>query len=126
MPTNFTRSFVAVTVPGATLVAPWIYLLFCVFRLWPLYLKYTLIANALLVGVAVIAGLVLEGIVVAFERRWDDEREGELQIQENWYTYLAAQPSTTPVGFSYISRLVTTMYFELTMMVACPAFSDCQ
>jgi hypothetical protein len=43
---------------------------------------------------------------------------------ENWYTYLSRQLDPEPVGFRYLSRMVTTLYFELGMLFATPIFAE--
>src|SRR5689334_11354634 len=40
--------------------------------------------------------------------------------KKNWFDYLAHQTTGEPVGFRHIARLVTTLYFELVMIVAAP------
>ena len=46
--------------------------------------------------------------------------EMAFSVTENWYAYLAQNSSPEPVGHRYISRLVTSMYFELGMMISTP------
>jgi hypothetical protein len=119
MPLTLSRSLVVVLVPGIVACAPW--LLLCAEHasdLTALYRAYQVPGNALLFALVVVVGSILEGIGSRAEVRWDAEREKEFGVQENWYKYLAQTPESEPVGFRYISRTVTTMYFELTMSFA--------
>jgi hypothetical protein len=86
-----------------------------------LYLSCQVPGNALLFALVVIVGSVFEGLGSRAEVRWDKEREEQFSVQENWYKYLAQTPKTEPVGHRYISRTVTTMYFELAMSIAGPS-----
>jgi hypothetical protein len=85
-----------------------------------LYKTYAVLINASLLGLGVILGAVIEGAASHLEVRWDKEREKEFKVRKNWFDYLALQCPSEPVGFGYISRMVTTFYFELSMMVASP------
>jgi len=85
-----------------------------------IYKAYASLFNASLLGAAVIVGSIIEGSLSHLEVRWDKAREKEYNVRENWFSYLALQCATEPVGFRYISRMFTTMYFELSMMVAAP------
>lgn len=85
------------------------------------YQDYQLPSNAILFATVVIFGSVFEGIGTNIEVRWDKEREQEFEVKENWYKYLSQKSTPDRVGHRYISRLVTTMYFELCMAIAAPA-----
>ncbi len=121
MPLTLSRSLVVVLVPGIVACAPW--LLLCAEHapeLNDLYKAYQVPGNALLFALVVVVGSVLEGLGSWSEVRWDKERDTKFKVQENWYRYLAQTTEHEPVGFRYISRTVTTMYFELTMSIAGP------
>jgi hypothetical protein len=110
-----------IILPGLMAILPWaLWLASKVEKLDALYTTYGVLANALLVGVGILVGAIAESALTNLEVRWDNERENEYQVTENWYAYLALQPIHEPVGFRYISRTVTTMYFEMSLMVASP------
>src|SRR5690606_10939277 len=85
--------------------------------------EFATIAHALVFSFAVVAGTFFEALGSKFEVKWDDEREFEYQVKENWYVYLSRVLEREPVGYRYLSRLATTMYFELAMMSAVPIFA---
>jgi hypothetical protein len=122
MPLTLTRSLLVVLVPGIVGVAPW--LLFAV-RSWPdlktTYAQYTVPANAILFAVVVLLGSVFEGLATIVEVRWDKEREKAQSVKESWYAYLA-RTCPEPPGHRYLSRMFTTLYFELTMLSASVVF----
>jgi hypothetical protein len=122
LPLTLSRSLLVVLVPGIVACAPW--LLLCAEYapgISNLYLSYQVLGNALLFALIVIVGSVFEGLGSRAEVRWDKEREKEFSVQENWYKYLAQTPKSEPVGHRYMSRAVTTMYFELAMSIAGPS-----
>jgi hypothetical protein len=80
------------------------------------------IANALLFAVVAVVGSLFEGLGSLIEVRWDKERESKHDVKENWYRYLSRQFDSEPVGYRYLSRLATTLYFELSMLFAVPLF----
>jgi len=86
------------------------------------YGKYSLLVNACLFALVVIVGSVFEGLSTLVEVRWDKEREATYGVEKNWYDYLALVCAAEPVGFQYISRTVTSLYFELAMMWASVLF----
>lgn len=121
MPVTLTRSILVVIIPGLVALAPW--------ALWGtskiegfegLYKAYATLINASLIGFAIIVGSIVEGALTHLEVKWDKEREAEYAVKENWFGYLAKQCSAEPVGFRYLSRMATTLYFELSMCVAAP------
>ena len=119
MPTTLTRSLLVVLVPGLVACAPWAFLLV---KEWPeaasVYERFELPAQAVLFAVIVVVGAVFENLGTRLEVYWDRKREEELRVRENWYAYLARVFEAEPVCFRYISRMVTKMYFELSMMWA--------
>jgi hypothetical protein len=70
----------------------------------------------------VIAGSLFEIISGAWEVKWDRELEADMQVDENWYVYLSRSVSPEPVGYRYLSRIVTRMYFESNMALASLSF----
>jgi hypothetical protein len=69
-----------------------------------------------------LAGLVIENIITRFEIMWDGDREHRYQVEANWYNYLARTMEHEPVGYEYLKRMWTTLYFELAMLFAAPVF----
>lgn len=124
MPIDLTRSILVVLIPGAVAVCPW--LLFAV-----MYTDATLgydgtsdvLSNAFVFAVVSIAGLTCESLGTRLEVRWDTEREKSYLVSVNWYAYLASHLEPEPIGYKYLSRLATMMYFELAMLVALLPFS---
>jgi hypothetical protein len=124
MPLNLTRSILSIIIPGGVAVAPWLVL---VHSGWPnfssLYSEFPLLFNGVIFGVVVILGTVFESFGSAKEVRWDKKLEEELGVTENWYRYLARTVDPEPVAHRYVSRLVTNLYFELTMKYATMMFA---
>ena len=121
LPITPTRFLVAVLIPGIISVSPWLILLA---EQWPqareFYERYPVLGNALLLSVVIVSGSVIEGVGSYIEAAWDDARQREFAVRDNWYAYLAQDSHPEPVGHRYISRLATSMYFELGMMVSTP------
>lgn len=110
-----------VLIPGLAAIAPWaLFVAPFVHDFSGLYKAYATLINVSILALAVIVGAVIERVLTWQEVRWDRERDAELEVMENWYEYLAKQCDPEPVGFHYISRMATAMYFELAMMVATP------
>lgn len=123
MPFTLTRSVLVVLVPGLIAVVPWSLLLaFQMDDLAGLYKTYSVLVNGALVASAVVVGALIESSVSYVEVRWDREREREYQVRKNWFDYLSLHSVGEPIGFRYLGRMVTAMYFELAMMVASPIF----
>lgn len=122
MPTTLTRSLMTVLVPGLVAVAPWL--------VW--FVQHTsatfgadesaVLANALIFALVVVAGSICEGLGTYLECRWDKSLESEYQVEEHWIRYLSYAGAREPVAFRYLSRRVTTLYFELAMLFATPSF----
>jgi hypothetical protein len=125
MPIDLTRSVLAVFIPGAVAVSPWLLALVLYTAATLGYLeKYNTLAHAFLLAVIAVAGLSCQMIASWIEVRWDKEREATFEVTENWYVYLAKKVDPEPVGYRYMSRLATMFYFELTMLVAIVPFSS--
>jgi hypothetical protein len=122
MTMTLTRSLLTILIPGIVAASPWLLALVQNTEATLGFDKYPSLANALLFAVVAVAGAFCEGLGTTIESRWDKERESDYSIKENWYVYLSRSLDKEPVGYRYISRLVTTMYFELSMMFAIPSF----
>lgn len=123
MPITLTRSLLVILVPGGVAVSPWfIWVALSSSEVLSIYDKYPIVLNTLAVAAFVIIGSIFEGVGTHFEVYWDNKVDLALDLRENWYAYLAKVCATEPVGFRYISRMATTMYFELSMMLASVLF----
>lgn len=122
IPTALTRSTVTILVPGTVALSPWLLLLVQHTSATLGYKEYATLANAMVLAAVIVTGSICEGLGTFIELNWDCKRESELDIKENWHKYLSRVFEKEPVGFRYLSRLVTTMYFELSMLVATPFF----
>jgi hypothetical protein len=117
MPLTLTRSLIVVLIPGLTALAPWL--------LWLVadhenskdyYKEYPELVWGALFAMSAVVGSLLEGVNSRIEVYWDSRKQRRGQpIKEDWYDYLARPCPTEPVGHGYLSRMVTTMYFELAM-----------
>jgi hypothetical protein len=124
MPLTVTRSLLVILIPGLVALAPWLLWLIEDFEKPETYYKdYPQLVWAGLFAVSVIAGSVLEGINSWIEVMWDDrkQRRGR-DVKGDWYEYLSRVCPSEPVGHGYLSRMVTTMYFELAMCWALLSF----
>lgn len=114
---TLTRSLLVILLPGAMFLIPWVALILINY---PDYLKtyesYKYEFVAVLFGLSVFTGMLLEGLGASIEVHWDANREVKYDVKSNWYAYLAAQYQMEIVGYKYITARVTTMYFELGMM----------
>lgn len=119
---TLTRSLLTILVPGIVAISPWLLALVQNTSATLGFDKYPSLANALVFAAAAVVGSVCEGFGTTVEAGWDKEREGEYSIKENWHAYLAHRFETEPVGYRYLSRLVTALYFELSMLFAVPSF----
>lgn len=122
MPTTPTRFLLAALVPGIVAASPWVLALLQYTSVTLGLEKYPAIAYALLFGLIAVVGSVIEGLGSVIEERWDNERESEYAVSENWYAYLSYAEPKEPVGFRYLSQLATALYFELSMLLAIPIF----
>jgi len=71
---------------------------------------------------ATVVGSVFEGLSSHLEAHWDLTKDADLNVKDNWTTYLAHRFETDPIGCRYLARLAVTLYFELSMMCAAPVF----
>jgi hypothetical protein len=122
VPLTLTRSLLTILIPGLVAVAPWLLVLAMYTPATFGLNSYPVLGQALIFAVVAVIGTVCEGLGTILECRWDRKLESELSVDENWITYLAHKFDKEPVGFRYISRLVTSLYFELSMLFAVPVF----
>ena len=122
MPMTLTRSLLTILIPGLIAISPWVLALLQNTSATLGLDKYPTVANALIFAAAAVAGSLFEGAGTNFEVSWDKEREEQYRVTANWHDYLFRSFEAEPVGYRYLSRLVTTLYFELTMMFAVPSF----
>ena len=111
-----------VLVPGLVAVAPWLLALVQYTRATLGFDFNSPLAFALIFSLVTVVGSIIEGIDTFIEVRWDKQRETQYSVDENWYCYLSQKLDHEPVGFRYLSRLATTLYFELSMLCAAPPF----
>jgi hypothetical protein len=124
MPTTLTRSLLVVLIPGLVAIAPWLLALVQYTSATLGLDKYESLGYALIFSAAAVAGSILEGLASHLEVRWDRRLEEKFSVQENWYRYLSRTFDHEPVGYRYLSRMVTTLYFELSMLFAIPIFGS--
>jgi len=122
LPTSLTRSTVTVLVPGIVALTPWLLALVQHTDATLGFKDYPTLAHAIFFAGIIVTGTLCEGLGSYIESRWDTEREEKFQVKENWFKYLGTVVEHEPVGYRYLSRLVTAMYFELAMLSAAPLF----
>ena len=123
MPTTLTRSLLVVLIPGSIAVAPWLLALVQHTSATLGLDQYRPLSYVLLFACAAVAGSVFEGLGTFVEVHWDKKREATYAVRENWFKYLSRTFDNEPVGYRYLSRRATTLYFELSMMFAVPIFA---
>src|SRR3979490_266949 len=112
MPTTLTRSLLVVLIPGIVAIAPWLLALVQYTTATLGFATNAPVGSALVFSAAAVAGSVLEGLASHIEVRWDRQLESQFAVHENWYAYLSRTFDHEPVGYRYLSRMVTTLYFE--------------
>lgn len=122
MPMTLTRSLLTILIPGLVATAPWLVAIVQYTNATFGADKNQILANALIFSLVAVAGAICEGLGTYVESYWDGRLEEEHQVQEHWMRYLRYSGEREPVAFRYLSRLVTTMYFELAMFFAIPSF----
>jgi hypothetical protein len=122
MPTTLSRSLLAVLVPGIIAVAPWLLALVQHTEATLGLDHYPSLGYALMFASAAVAGTIFQGIGSFIEVSWDGRLEKEYGVLENWYSYLSRTQTPEPVGFRYLSRMATALYFDLGMLFATPVF----
>jgi len=129
LPLNLTRSVLTILIPGAVASAPW--LLWALIEIDPTgnyYEKYAFPIHVLSFVVAVVVGSIINTLVSYIELAWDNSQGskdapkiGDSWLEKDWYAYLSsAFGETEPVGYRYLSHLVSALYFELGMIGAVP------
>lgn len=122
IPTNITRSTLTILVPGMVAIAPWLLALVQHTDATLGFHDYATLAHAALLSTVIVVGVLCEGFGTWLESSWDKSREEELEVSAHWYAYLSRSLEREPVGYRYLSRLATAMYFELSMLFAAPSF----
>lgn len=119
MPYTLSRSLLTVIIPGIIAAAPWMLLLTSseVHLHFP---QHPVLISGVALAIVTILGSTFEGLGSFFEAHWDKKLEKRFDVEKNWYIYLASQPNPQPIGYEYLTKLVTTLYFELAMMFAAP------
>lgn len=129
MPLDLTRSFLTIILPGVVAIAPWMLLIVAENpSAGELYKDWQVPFHVLAFSVAVMVGAVIEGFGSWFECRWDLQVSAEAEpepakdwVSRDWHAYLAREHADKePVVYRYLSRKVTTLYFEIGMMCAVP------
>ena len=124
MPINLTRSLLAVLIPGLIALMPWAVLAGLHFEpLRDAYKDFSFVLDTMGFAIVVVVGSFCQSIGSYLEPRWDAEREEEYRVDHYWYAYLALHGCNDAIGFRYLSRLVNSLYFELSMMSASVFFS---
>ncbi len=122
MPMTLTRSILTILIPGLIAISPWMLLLVQHTSATLGFGEFTTLANALVFASAAVVGTFFEAQGSNLEVAWDKERDAAHQVKENWFNYLSRVVENEPVGYRYLSRLATTLYFELAMIYATPIF----
>lgn len=122
MPFTLTRTLIGILVPGLIAITPWLLALVQHTKATLGFDTNSTLGHALIFSAAVVAGTFFEAQGSRLEVSWDKENDRIHQVNQNWYSYLAKSFDKEPVGYRYLSRLATTLYFELAMMWASPAF----
>jgi energy-converting hydrogenase Eha subunit A len=131
VPLTLTRSLLTIILPGIVAIAPWLLLLgMSSPGLQEWYSRHPFPTHVAAFAIAVTIGALFEGIGTYLECRWDSEkgrgpepdveRVNQNWILRDWYQYLSHSFGAEPVGYRYLSRKVTGLYFELGMMMGSP------
>jgi|GEM_PF-3268124 len=121
MPLTLTRSLLTILVPGIIATAPW-FLFLAQLKIALEIPSNLVVQSAVCFAVVAIVGSVFEGLGSVIESYWDRSALEDMAVQHNWEVYLCSQLSPEPVGYSYLTKLVTSLYFELAMIFAAPCF----
>ncbi len=127
---SLTRAILVVLIPGTVLISPFLLILAVEFpSLILMYEKLALPFHVAAFSLVAITGTLIEGSMSYIEKRWDTKASRETPpefddknwLENNWYDYLAVKfGEKEPVGFRYLSRKATELYFHLAMMIAAP------
>lgn len=119
LPMTPTRYLLGVLVPGALATMPWLALARRHFG----SSMTDAIESVMTIAIVATVGGLLESVGTCVEHRWDQEGNDRTDRNDHWYQYLCRKHEKEPVAYRYISHLVAKMYFELSMMIAVPAFA---
>jgi hypothetical protein len=122
MPMTLTRSLLTILIPGLIAISPWLLILVQYTSATLGFGEFTTLANALVFASAAVAGTFFEAQGANLEVSWDRKLDSKHQVKENWLIYLSRAVEREPVGYRYVSRLATTLCFELAMIYAMPIF----
>jgi len=123
VPFTLTRSLMTILVPGGVAISPWVVLIFVhVPGMIEFYKEFQAVTTIALAGLTIVCGTFIEVVASIVEEKFDKDADPKLEVTENWYKYLASSPQPEPVGYRYLGRRVTTMYFELGMALAAMLF----
>lgn len=129
MPLDLTRSFLTIILPGVVAIAPWMLLIVAANpAAGELYENWEIPFQVVAFAFAVAVGAVIECFGSWFECKWDkaianedEPRAPESWVDRDWHNYLGQEfGDKEPVVYRYLSRKVTTLYFEIGMMCAVP------
>lgn len=122
MPFTLTRTILGILVPGLIAITPWLLTLVQHTKATLGFDVNSTLGHALIFSAAVVAGTLFEAQGSKLEVKWDRSKDASYKVNESWYAYLSTVLDKEPVGYRYVSRLVTTLYFELSMLWAAPIF----
>lgn len=124
MPLTLTRSLLVILIPGMISLAPWLLWLVRDFQNPENYYRqYPELVFVALFSASAVSGCLLESVNTWVEVYWDKRKKRRGQrIDDDWYDYLSRICPSKPVGYAYLSRMVTTLYFELAMAWAALSF----
>jgi hypothetical protein len=123
MPLNLTRSLLVILLPGFVMMLPFFIAFLQIQEVRSTLAVASNLDLAIAFAITVIFGSLLEAAASRIEVCWDKKTETQHLVEKYWFDYLAYCEKGEPVGFRYISRLATTMYFELSMSIALPLSS---
>lgn len=118
MPLSLTRSIMVILLPGFIVCLPIIIAAIDFSEVRTITRETPQVSIAIAFTATVLMGSILEALSSRIEISLDKKWEQELSVRANWFDYLAHNDGNEPVGFRYLSRLATTMYFELSMACA--------
>lgn len=129
MPLDLTRSFLTIILPGIVAIAPWMLLVVAENpSAGELYKSWEVPFHVVAFSFAITVGAIIECFGSWFECRWDEAMAAREEpgiaagwVARDWHTYLGQKfGDKEPVVYRYLSRKVTTLYFEIGMMFSVP------
>lgn len=119
VPSDLTRSFLTILVPGVVALSPWVLLLIWNTSAGASLKDYPALANIFFFAAVSVVGSVCNGFGTLVESFILDEcRNQKYEVDEYWFRYLSHVPGKEPVGFRFLSRLAGVLSFELAMFWA--------